>query len=77
MGTNFATGNLHMSIFYRPEALGVVTGCLFLITLFLFIPVPFTNYIFNDINFPYNEVCNKQFSLDVHVLYGKFSKNFN
>ncbi|XP_043584655.1 UDP-N-acetylglucosamine--dolichyl-phosphate N-acetylglucosaminephosphotransferase isoform X4 [Bombus pyrosoma] len=38
-----------------PEALGVVTGCLFLITLFLFIPVPFTNYIFNDINFPYNE----------------------
>ncbi|XP_033201326.1 alg7 dolichyl-phosphate N-acetylglucosaminephosphotransferase isoform X1 [Bombus vancouverensis nearcticus] len=38
-----------------PEALGVVTGCLFLITLFLFIPVPFTNYIFNDINFPHNE----------------------
>ncbi|CAK9804602.1 UDP-N-acetylglucosamine--dolichyl-phosphate N-acetylglucosaminephosphotransferase [Anthophora plagiata] len=38
-----------------PEALGVVTGCLFLITLFLFIPIPFTNYIFNDINFPHSE----------------------
>ncbi|XP_076749181.1 alg7 dolichyl-phosphate N-acetylglucosaminephosphotransferase isoform X1 [Xylocopa sonorina] len=38
-----------------PEALGVVTGCVFLITLFLFIPVPFTNYIFDDINFPHNE----------------------
>ncbi|KAF3430329.1 hypothetical protein E2986_11626 [Frieseomelitta varia] len=38
-----------------PEALGVVTGCLFLITLFLFIPVPFTNYIFNDTNFPHSE----------------------
>ena len=38
-----------------PEALGVVSGCLFLITLFLFIPVPFTNYIFNDINFPHSE----------------------
>ncbi|XP_017766086.1 PREDICTED: LOW QUALITY PROTEIN: UDP-N-acetylglucosamine--dolichyl-phosphate N-acetylglucosaminephosphotransferase [Eufriesea mexicana] len=29
-----------------PEALGVVTGCLLLITL---------NYLFNDINFPHNE----------------------
>ncbi|XP_006614827.1 UDP-N-acetylglucosamine--dolichyl-phosphate N-acetylglucosaminephosphotransferase [Apis dorsata] len=38
-----------------PEALGVVTGCLFLITLFLFIPIPFTKYILNDINFPHNE----------------------
>ncbi|KOC66258.1 UDP-N-acetylglucosamine--dolichyl-phosphate N-acetylglucosaminephosphotransferase [Habropoda laboriosa] len=38
-----------------PEALGVVTGCLFLITLFLFIPIPFTNYIFSDINFPHSE----------------------
>lgn len=43
---------------YRPEALGVVTGCLFLITLFLFIPIPFTKYILNDINFPHNEVTN-------------------
>ncbi|XP_043259666.1 UDP-N-acetylglucosamine--dolichyl-phosphate N-acetylglucosaminephosphotransferase [Colletes gigas] len=38
-----------------PEAFGVVSGCLFLITLFLFIPIPFTNYIFNRVNFPYNE----------------------
>ncbi|XP_076303176.1 alg7 dolichyl-phosphate N-acetylglucosaminephosphotransferase [Lasioglossum baleicum] len=38
-----------------PEALGVVSGCLFLITLFLFIPIPFTDYIFSDINFPHNE----------------------
>ncbi|XP_076377053.1 UDP-N-acetylglucosamine--dolichyl-phosphate N-acetylglucosaminephosphotransferase-like isoform X1 [Megalopta genalis] len=38
-----------------PEALGVVSGCLFLITLFLFIPVPFTDYIFSDVNFPHNE----------------------
>ncbi|KAG7203798.1 hypothetical protein KM043_013815 [Ampulex compressa] len=38
-----------------PEALGVVTGCVFLITLFLFIPIPFTDYIFNNANFPHNE----------------------
>ncbi|XP_046740285.1 UDP-N-acetylglucosamine--dolichyl-phosphate N-acetylglucosaminephosphotransferase [Diprion similis] len=38
-----------------PEALGVVTGCVFLITMFLFIPVPFTDYIFKNANFPHNE----------------------
>ncbi|XP_031848180.1 alg7 dolichyl-phosphate N-acetylglucosaminephosphotransferase [Nomia melanderi] len=38
-----------------PEALGVVSGCIFLVTLFLFIPVPFTDYMFSDINFPHNE----------------------
>ncbi|XP_076179374.1 alg7 dolichyl-phosphate N-acetylglucosaminephosphotransferase [Ptiloglossa arizonensis] len=38
-----------------PEALGIISGCIFLITLFLFIPIPFTNYIFDDINFPHNE----------------------
>ncbi|XP_017875671.1 UDP-N-acetylglucosamine--dolichyl-phosphate N-acetylglucosaminephosphotransferase [Ceratina calcarata] len=38
-----------------PEALGVVTGCVFLVTLFLFIPIPFTNYLFSDTNFPHNE----------------------
>lgn len=40
----------------RPEAMGVVTGCILLVALFLFIPVPF---IFNDkpINeFPHNQV---------------------
>ncbi|XP_015510481.1 UDP-N-acetylglucosamine--dolichyl-phosphate N-acetylglucosaminephosphotransferase [Neodiprion pinetum] len=38
-----------------PEALGVVTGCVFLITMFLFIPVPFTDYIFKNADFPHNE----------------------
>ncbi|XP_043663588.1 UDP-N-acetylglucosamine--dolichyl-phosphate N-acetylglucosaminephosphotransferase [Vespula pensylvanica] len=38
-----------------PEALGVVTGCIFLVTMFLFIPVPFTDYIFKNENFPHNE----------------------
>ncbi|KAK2580462.1 hypothetical protein KPH14_006204 [Odynerus spinipes] len=38
-----------------PEALGVVTGCIFLITMFLFIPIPFTDYIFKNENFPHNE----------------------
>lgn len=41
---------------YSPEALGVVTGCIFLVTMFLFIPVPFTDYIFKNENFPHNEV---------------------
>ncbi|KYM81248.1 UDP-N-acetylglucosamine--dolichyl-phosphate N-acetylglucosaminephosphotransferase, partial [Atta colombica] len=39
-----------------PEAIGVVTGCVFLITMFLFIPVPFTDCLFRNINFPHNEV---------------------
>ncbi|XP_012266811.1 UDP-N-acetylglucosamine--dolichyl-phosphate N-acetylglucosaminephosphotransferase isoform X1 [Athalia rosae] len=38
-----------------PEALGVVTGCVFLITMFLFIPVPFSDYIFKNADFPHNE----------------------
>ncbi|XP_035724041.1 UDP-N-acetylglucosamine--dolichyl-phosphate N-acetylglucosaminephosphotransferase-like [Vespa mandarinia] len=38
-----------------PEALGVVTGCIFLVTMFLFIPVPFTDYILKNENFPHNE----------------------
>ncbi|XP_043277701.1 UDP-N-acetylglucosamine--dolichyl-phosphate N-acetylglucosaminephosphotransferase [Venturia canescens] len=38
-----------------PEGLGVVSGCIFLITLFLFIPIPFTDYIFKNANFPHNE----------------------
>lgn len=37
-----------------PEAIGVVTGCVFLITMFLFIPVPFTNHILKNENFPYD-----------------------
>ncbi|XP_034942856.1 UDP-N-acetylglucosamine--dolichyl-phosphate N-acetylglucosaminephosphotransferase [Chelonus insularis] len=38
-----------------PEALGVVSGCIFLITLVLFIPIPFTNYIFDNASFPHHE----------------------
>ncbi|XP_018573758.1 UDP-N-acetylglucosamine--dolichyl-phosphate N-acetylglucosaminephosphotransferase [Anoplophora glabripennis] len=37
-----------------PESLGVVTGCTFLITMFLFIPVPFGNSLFNGA-FPHDE----------------------
>lgn len=42
-------------MFYRPEALGVVTGCMFLITMFLFIPFPFGMTLFNG-EFPHAEV---------------------
>ncbi|XP_011860768.1 PREDICTED: UDP-N-acetylglucosamine--dolichyl-phosphate N-acetylglucosaminephosphotransferase [Vollenhovia emeryi] len=38
-----------------PEAIGVVTGCVFLITMFLFIPVPFTDCIFRNTNFPHDK----------------------
>ncbi|XP_011500392.1 PREDICTED: UDP-N-acetylglucosamine--dolichyl-phosphate N-acetylglucosaminephosphotransferase [Ceratosolen solmsi marchali] len=38
-----------------PEAMGVVSGCTFLITMFLFIPIPFGDHIFNNVNFPHNE----------------------
>lgn len=38
-----------------PEAMGVVTGCIFLITLFFFIPVPFSQYILQNANFPHDE----------------------
>ncbi|CRL05565.1 CLUMA_CG018065, isoform A [Clunio marinus] len=41
-----------------PEAFGVVTGCVFLIAMFLFIPIPFGSYLLDnkpDENFPHNE----------------------
>ncbi|XP_033231452.1 UDP-N-acetylglucosamine--dolichyl-phosphate N-acetylglucosaminephosphotransferase isoform X2 [Belonocnema kinseyi] len=38
-----------------PEALGVVSGCVFLITMFMFIPIPFSDYIFKNTDFPHNE----------------------
>ncbi|KAJ9578408.1 hypothetical protein L9F63_005366 [Diploptera punctata] len=38
-----------------PEALGVVVGCMFLITLFFFIPIPFGQYIIQNENFPHDE----------------------
>lgn len=42
---------------FRPEAVGVVSGCVFLVTLFLFIPIPFGESLLNG-NFPHSEVCN-------------------
>lgn len=42
--------------FDRPEALGVVSGCIFLITLFLFIPIPFGSSLFKNGLFPHDEV---------------------
>lgn len=38
-----------------PEAFGVVAGCMFLISVFLFIPVPFSWSIINEANFPHHE----------------------
>lgn len=38
-----------------PEAMGVVAGCIYLITLFLFIPVPFSKHIADVRYFPHNE----------------------
>ncbi|XP_059474985.1 UDP-N-acetylglucosamine--dolichyl-phosphate N-acetylglucosaminephosphotransferase [Neocloeon triangulifer] len=38
-----------------PEALGVATGCSFLVALFLFIPVPFWGYILDDEKFPHDQ----------------------
>ncbi|XP_032666638.1 UDP-N-acetylglucosamine--dolichyl-phosphate N-acetylglucosaminephosphotransferase [Odontomachus brunneus] len=38
-----------------PEAMGVFTGCAFLVTMFLFIPIPFTDYILKNENFPHDK----------------------
>ncbi|XP_014249162.1 UDP-N-acetylglucosamine--dolichyl-phosphate N-acetylglucosaminephosphotransferase [Cimex lectularius] len=38
-----------------PEALGVVSGCMFLIIMSLFIPFPFGRVIFQNSHFPYDE----------------------
>uniref|UniRef100_A0A336LWH4 UDP-N-acetylglucosamine--dolichyl-phosphate N-acetylglucosaminephosphotransferase n=1 Tax=Culicoides sonorensis TaxID=179676 RepID=A0A336LWH4_CULSO len=39
-----------------PEAMGVVTGCIFLISLFLFIPVPFSSALVSrEGDFPHDE----------------------
>ncbi|KAG5875355.1 hypothetical protein JTB14_027676 [Gonioctena quinquepunctata] len=37
-----------------PESLGVISGCSFLVTMFLFIPIPFGNSLFNG-DFPHDE----------------------
>ncbi|XP_032515573.2 UDP-N-acetylglucosamine--dolichyl-phosphate N-acetylglucosaminephosphotransferase [Danaus plexippus] len=38
-----------------PEALGVVSGCIFLVTIFLFIPIAFGNDLMDRGSFPHNE----------------------
>ncbi|XP_050347254.1 UDP-N-acetylglucosamine--dolichyl-phosphate N-acetylglucosaminephosphotransferase [Nymphalis io] len=38
-----------------PEAIGVVSGCVFLVTIFLFIPIVFGNDLMDRGNFPHNE----------------------
>jgi UDP-N-acetylglucosamine--dolichyl-phosphate N-acetylglucosaminephosphotransferase len=36
--------------------MGVVTGCVLLVSLFLFIPVPFSKQLFQEKSFPHDEV---------------------
>lgn len=50
---------LNVLIFFlcRPEAMGVVTGCIFLIALFLFIPIPFIFKQQSTKDFPHDQVC--------------------
>ena len=45
-------------LFFSPEGLGVVTGAVFLIAMFLFIPFPFLTIWFEkgDYDFPHHEV---------------------
>lgn len=43
-------------ISYSPEALGVVSGCVFLVTCFLFIPINFGYGLMDTEYFPHNEV---------------------
>ncbi|XP_034826706.1 UDP-N-acetylglucosamine--dolichyl-phosphate N-acetylglucosaminephosphotransferase [Maniola hyperantus] len=38
-----------------PEAIGVISGCIFLITILLFIPICFGNSLMDRGNFPHNE----------------------
>lgn len=49
---------------FRPEAIGVVSGCVFLITVFLFIPIPFSKNILNIESFPHHEVRINVLNLD-------------
>ena len=49
---------LFINFFFSPEGLGVVTGAVFLIAMFLFIPFPFLTIWFEkgDYDFPHHEV---------------------
>ena len=45
------------ALYFRPEAQGVLCGAVYLIVVFLFIPVPFYNYLTTDeAQFPHHEV---------------------
>lgn len=39
-----------------PEALGVVCGCMFLMNVLIFLPLPFGSYLTNRSNFPYKDL---------------------
>lgn len=41
---------------FRPESFGVVTGCVFLITWFIFLPIHYSPLLTNVETFPHNEV---------------------
>lgn len=43
-------------LYFRPEAIGVLSGCVFLVTIFLFIPIVFGNGLMDRGKFPHNEV---------------------
>lgn len=46
-----------MVIFYcSPESMGVVVASIFLIVMFIYIPVPFSRYLVNHSDFPHDEV---------------------
>ena len=46
------------SLYFSPEGLGVVTGAVYLISMFLFIPIPFLTIWIEkgDYDFPHHEV---------------------
>ncbi|CAB0013657.1 unnamed protein product [Nesidiocoris tenuis] len=48
--------NKHQSV-QVPEAFGVVAGCMYLIVMFLFIPVPFGSAVLQNSAFPYHELA--------------------
>lgn len=54
----FLISSEFMLYYFRPEAFGVVTGCTFLITMFVMIPVIFSRHMLqNDTSiFPHSEV---------------------
>ena len=52
-------------LFLSPEAAGVISSCIFLIVMFLFIPWPFSDS--NRKSFPYQEVI-KNNLIEIHEI---------